>query len=140
MEQSRPCHVCHGTGEKIIDTCHVCHGKGKTEEKISKIIDIPAGIENGMSIKIRNEGHNGKDGNGDLYITFQVPSEEAGLKRDGSHLHYIVKISPAEAVLGNAHMIEIPILGKKPLDLKSGTQSGTILTFREEGLPDLNHK
>lgn len=140
MEQSRPCHTCHGTGEKILEKCETCHGKGKTTEKISKTIDVPAGIENGMSIKMRGEGHGGKDGNGDLYITFSVPNEEAGLSRDGIHLHYTARISPAEAALGNAHMVEIPVLGKKPLDLKSGTQSGTILTFREEGLPRLDRK
>lgn len=93
-----------------------------------------------MSIKMRGEGHGGKDGNGDLYITFDVPSEEGGLSRDGIHLHYTVKITPAEAVLGNAEMIEIPIIGKKPLDIKHGTQPGTILTFREEGLPRLDRK
>lgn len=140
MEQSRPCHTCHGTGEKIIEKCETCNGKGKTTEKISKTIDVPAGIENGMSIKMRGEGHGGKDGNGDLYITFSVPNEEAGLSRDGINLHYTARVSPAEAALGNAHMVEIPILGKKPLDLKSGTQSGTVLTFREEGLPRLDRK
>lgn len=76
MEQSRSCHICHGTGEKITEKCGACHGKGKTEEKVSKTIDVPAGIEHGMSIKIRGEGHTGKDGNGDLYITFEVPHEE----------------------------------------------------------------
>lgn len=55
MEQSRPCHICHGTGERIIEKCSTCHGKGKIGEKISKTVDVPAGVESGMSIKMRGE-------------------------------------------------------------------------------------
>ncbi len=53
-----------------------------------------------MTIKIRSEGNKGTDGNGDLYISFTVPTEEGGLTRDGADLHYAVRISPAEAALG----------------------------------------
>ena len=91
-----------------------------------------------MSIKMREEGHRGGDGNGDLYITFDVPSREGGLTREGIHLHYTVEVSPAEAVLGVSKMVEIPIIGKKPLDIASGTQHGTEITFRGEGLPRLD--
>ena len=140
MEQSRPCSTCHGTGEKIIEKCTYCHGKGKTEEKISKTIDIPAGIENGMSIKMRGEGHGGKDGNGDLYITFSVPDREAGLTRERENLHYEVSLSPAEAVLGTEKTIEIPVLGKKTITVKSGTQYGTEIHFKHEGMPSLERK
>lgn len=138
MEQQRPCSTCHGTGKKIIEKCKHCHGSGKLKEKIEKTIDVPAGIESGMSIKIREEGHRGGDGNGDLYITFDVPSREGGLTREGMHLHYTVEVSPAEAVLGVSKMVEIPIIGKKPLDIASGTQHGTEITFHNEGLPRLD--
>lgn len=57
MEQARPCGACHGTGEKIIEKCTHCHATGKIKEKIEKTIDIPKGIENGMTIKIRSEGN-----------------------------------------------------------------------------------
>jgi molecular chaperone DnaJ len=138
MEQAQPCRTCQGTGQRIIEKCTHCHGKGKLKEKIEKTIEVPAGIENGMSIKIRDEGHRGGDGNGDLYITFEVPSREGGLTREGIHLRYTVAISPAEATLGVAKMIEIPILGKKPLDIEAGIQGGTEITFRDEGLPRLD--
>lgn len=55
MEQQRACHTCHGSGKKIIEKCKHCHGSGKLQERVEKTIDIPAGIENGMSIKIREE-------------------------------------------------------------------------------------
>ena len=76
MEQSRACHVCHGNGEKIIEKCNYCHGNGFLDEKIEKTIEVPPGIENGMSIKLRDEGHGGRDGNGDLYVSFVVPEKE----------------------------------------------------------------
>ena len=76
MEQARTCHICHGTGQEIIETCKYCDGAGKIQEKVEKSIDVPAGIENGMSIKMRDEGHAGLDGNGDLYIVFSVPDRE----------------------------------------------------------------
>jgi molecular chaperone DnaJ len=138
MEQQRPCNTCHGTGKKIVDKCKHCHGTGKLKEKIEKTIDVPAGIESGMSIKMREEWHRGIDGNGDLYITFDVPSREGGLTREGMHLHYTVAVSPAEAILGVSKMVEIPIIGKKPLDISAGTQHGTEITFRDEGLPRLD--
>ena len=115
IEQARPCSVCHGTGQMITKKCETCDGKKYIETKVKKDIEIPAGIEDGMSIKIRGEGHSGSDGNGDLYITFSVPNREAGLERDGHMLHYSVKISPAEATLGCEKVIEIPIIGKKTL-------------------------
>ena len=99
MEQARPCITCHGKGEKIIEKCSHCHATGKIREKIEKTIEIPRGIENGMTIKLRGEGNRGNDGNGDLYITFTVPENEGGLSRDGADLHYNVRISPAEAAL-----------------------------------------
>jgi molecular chaperone DnaJ len=55
MEQARSCHVCHGTGQEIIEICEYCDGAGRIEEKVEKNIDVPAGIENGMSIKMRDE-------------------------------------------------------------------------------------
>lgn len=62
MEQARECSTCHGTGEKITEKCGTCHGKKYSDSVVKKDIDIPRGIENGMSIKMRGEGHGGRDG------------------------------------------------------------------------------
>jgi molecular chaperone DnaJ len=53
MEQERACSHCNGTGEKILEKCTTCHGKKYTETSLKKDIEIPAGIEGGMSIKMR---------------------------------------------------------------------------------------
>jgi molecular chaperone DnaJ len=140
IEQARACSRCDGTGEMITEKCGTCHGKKYTETTIKKDIEIPAGIEDGMSVKMRNEGHTGRDGNGDLYITFSVPSREGGLERDGHTLHYSVRISPAEATLGGSKDIEIPIIGKKTLQIEKWTQWDDIVKFANEGLTRLDRK
>ena len=84
----------------ITEKCSTCQGKKYQETLIKKDIEIPAGIEDGMSVKMRSEGHTGRDGNGDLYITFSVPDREGGLERDGDTLHYSIGVSPALATLG----------------------------------------
>ena len=140
MEQSRSCSTCHGKWEKVTEKCTHCHATGKISEKIEKTIDVPKGIENGMTIKLRGEWNKGNDGNGDLYITFTVPESEGWLTRDGSDLHYSIHISPAEAVLGVVRNIDLPILGKRSIDIKAGTQHGLVIVFRDEGMERLDRK
>lgn len=140
MEQTVTCPDCRGTGHIITEKCKVCHGKWWQETPIQKNIEVPAGIENGMSLKMRGEGQSGRDGDGDLYITFEIPDREAGLTRDGEDLHYDVTISPAEAVLGKEKSIDIPVLGKKTITIKPGTQHGTEILYKQEGIPSLQKK
>ena len=140
MEQTVSCPRCSGIGKIITEKCHTCNGRWWEEKGIKKDIDVPAGIENGMSIKIRSEWHTGRDGNGDLYITFEVPDREAGFIREWDDLHYEVALSPAEATLGTEKTIEIPVLGKKSLHIKHGTQHNTEVVFKHEGLYSLQRK
>ena len=140
IEQARECPTCHGRWVEITEKCSTCHGKWHTDITIKKDIEIPRGIENGMSIKMRGEGHAGQDGNGDLYITFEVPEKEGWLVRDGADLHYTLRLSPAEAALGCEKTIEIPILGKKSIDIKHGTQWGETLRYKGEGLERVDRR
>lgn len=140
MEQARPCSTCQWKWEKIIEKCTHCHASGKIGEKVEKTIDVPKGIENGMTIKLRGEGNKWNDGNGDLYITFSVPESEGGLTREGSDLHYSVRASPAEAILGVERVVELPILWKRTIDIKAGTQHGLVVAFRGEGMERLDRK
>ncbi len=139
MEQTRTCPDCGGEGTIVTEACPDCGGTGKISEKISKTIEVPKWIEDGMSIKMRWEWHSGRDGDGDLYITFSVPSEEAGLSRKGADLHYTMKVSPAEATLGIHRTLNIPILGKKEISLKAGTQHGEEIIFKGEGIERLDN-
>ncbi len=140
MEQERICPTCSGTWEKIMEKCGTCHGKKYNDSVIKKDIEIPGGIEDSMSVKMRGEGHGWVDGNGDLYITFTVPSREGWLHREGHTLHYDVRLSPAEAALGCEKTIEIPIIGKKNMEVKHGTQGSDTHTFSGEWVSRLDRK
>jgi molecular chaperone DnaJ len=140
MEQTHTCSHCRGTGEEIIKACTYCDGEGMLMQKSEKTIEVPKGIDHGMSIKFREEGNAGRDGNGDLYITFSVPDKEGGIIRDGDNLMFTHEISPAMAALGAEEEIDIPILGKKVLDIAPGTQSGTFIVFHGEGVTRLDKK
>ncbi len=140
MEQVVSCDACGGKGKKIKKACKNCDATGKIEETITKKVDVPKGIEDGMSIKFRDEGHSGKDGDGDLYVTFSVPNKEGGLERKGSHLWYTLTVSPAEATLGTQKEITIPILGKKTIKINHGSQQGTEIRFKGEGITPVDYR
>lgn len=140
MEQKGVCHICQWKGSIITEKCHICHGKWTTEETIKKEVIVPAGIESGMSIKLRGEGHKGAGWDGDLYILFDAPNEEANLLREGMDIHVIIKISPAEAVLGTEKKLNLPILGKKNIIIHHGSNHGTIITKKGEWVPSVSRK
>lgn len=122
MEQIVACPRCGGNGKIIKEACSTCHGKKFVTETVNKEIDVPAGIDDGMTIKIRGEGHSARDGAGDLYVHFRVPESEGNLTRDDAHLIYTLHLDPVEFVLGTKKEIEIPILGTRPVEIKPGTE------------------
>lgn len=138
MEQTRTCDNCGGEWTTITQACETCGWSGKTSQKITKTIEVPRWIEDGMSIKMRGEWHSGRDGDWDLYITFSVPNEEAGLTRKNANLYYKVKISPAEAVLWVKKNINIPILWKKEISIKKWTQTWEEIIFKWEWMAKLD--
>lgn len=139
MEQSVVCPVCEWTGEEVVKACKTCNGKWKQQQKVEKTVEVPKGIDDGMSIKMRNEWHEWKDGNGDLYITFSVPNDEGGLRREWNNLVYRVKISPSEAALGIKKDFDIPIIGKKHIHLKEWTQPNEEIRFRWEWITNVTN-
>ena len=104
----------------------------------NKAITIPAGVEAGMQITVRGEGHGAKNNgiNGDLLIVINE-IEHPEIKRDGNNLTYTKVISVPEAVLGAT--VEIPCLdGVYNVKVEPGTQSGTVTRLKGKGLPTVN--
>ncbi|MBI4016797.1 MAG: molecular chaperone DnaJ [Candidatus Aenigmarchaeota archaeon] len=132
------CGACNGTGETISNPCKKCSGQGRIEQEKNIEIKIPAGIENGMRLRISGEGEAGTRGAGagDLYVTVYVEEDER-FKRDGQDLYTDTQISFALACLGgNA---EIPTLeGTETLRIPAGTQGGTVFRIKEKGLPNVH--
>lgn len=138
MQTSSTCPTCNGLG-KIIDHRPPGtdqHGMLKKEETVQ--ITIPAGVEDGMQLKVSGKGNSAPlEGiNGDLIVLISI-EEHPSLIRDGNNLHFDHYISFSDAALGAS--TEIPtIKGKVKIQLESGIQSGKILRLKNKGLPSVN--
>ncbi|SEF74459.1 molecular chaperone DnaJ [Caloramator fervidus] len=131
------CDKCRGEG-KIIDTpCSVCSGRGKVRKKKIITVNIPAGVDNGMTIPLRGEGEPGVRGGppGDLYLHINVKPHKI-FKRQGSDIYCTIPVSITKAALGGE--ITVPTLeGEEKYNLPEGTQPGTIIRLKGKGIPKL---
>ena len=130
------CPHCRGTGKLITDPCGDCRGSGYIREPVTLNVSIPAGVDDGMRVRLRGEGEPSPDGGppGDCYCFVSVKSHKI-FQREGDHLLIRFPISYPQAALGS--VIEIPTLdGPEDLTLSAGTQSGEIFRMRGRGMPD----
>lgn len=136
IEHTGPCDTCNGTGKTIEQLCQTCHGKKRIKNTREIDIDIPAGIENGMIIKLTGEGNDGlgTSAKWDLYLRFQASDEEKWLERKKSDLYYTIEIDVIEAILGSEKEINIPILGKRKIKIASWTQFWTVIKLSGDGV------
>ncbi len=138
FSSSRTCPQCGGEGKIVSNPCPRCKGTGLERRKETVRVRIPAGVENGMQLSLRGEGHSAPRGgiNGDLLVVVEeLP--HAQLKREGENLFYTRVISVTDAMLGCE--ITVPCLdGPQKLKLEAGTQSGSVQKLRGKGLPVLN--
>jgi DnaJ-class molecular chaperone len=93
-----------------------------------------------MIIKMTGEWNDGvgTKQSGDLYIKFTIPSEEKGLERDGVNLYYTIEIDVIEAILGTNKDFVLPIIGKRNIEIKSGTSHGTIIKLNNDGVKHID--
>tara|TARA_R110002051_G_scaffold56554_3_gene105254 strand:+ start:6125 stop:7243 length:1119 start_codon:yes stop_codon:yes gene_type:complete len=138
MQTAAVCSTCGGSGQILDGKPNDADAQGLkvTEETVS--INIPAGVEEGMQLKVPNKG-NDAPGNGipgDLLVAIET-QEHATLKREGDNLHYDLYISISEAVLGTSKEIDA-VGGKVRIKLEPGIQSGKILRLRGKGITSLN--
>jgi molecular chaperone DnaJ len=137
MVRGVTCDVCHGSG-KVPDTpCEVCDGVGRTQGKVTKTIDVPAGIEAAQRLRVTGAGHAGEPGApaGDLYVEVAVAAD-GRFERQGTDLVSAVRIAATEAMLGTT--VTVPTLeGEREIELEAGVQPGHEETLRGAGLPRL---
>ena len=129
------CPQCGGEGKVISNPCRTCGGTGLVRRRETVKVRIPAGVEDGMQLTIKGEGHAAPHGgvNGDLLVVIEEIPHSA-LKRDGKNLFYSTVISVTDAILGGE--ITVPCLdGSYKVKVDPGTQSGTVMKLRGKGLP-----
>jgi len=137
MVQVSTCPACNGSGETIASPCHTCQGRGLERRTRKKVVNIPAGVDNGTQIRLAGEGQPGVNGgpNGSLYVAVQVKSHKFFRRRDNDVL-LDLDINIAQATLGAE--VEIPTVdGKATLKIPGGTQPGKVLRMRGKGVPHL---
>ncbi len=132
----KTCGACGGTGKVIKNPCRTCGGQGRVEKQKSINITIPKGVEDGMKIRMPNEGEAGVIGGkaGDLYIFIHVKKHNL-YARDGNNLHCEVPIKMTTAALGGT--IEIPGLDGNmvKVTVPPGTQNDAKLRLKNKGMP-----
>lgn len=139
IQQTRTCPECQGNGETFQHICSECQGEKRIVQKHRMEVEIPAGIDDGMVIKMTGEGNSGisTSASWDLYIRFHVRNQEKWLTRDGNDLHYDLEVDVVEAILGTKKEIQIPILGKRIISIDTGTQNESILKISWDGVKDV---
>ena len=136
---SATCPTCHGNGQVITDRCKNCHGHGRIKDKHKVKIKIPAGIDNGMTIKMSGYGDAGESGGppGDLYVEVQVNSHDV-FERHGDDVLIDLPISFHEAALGCKKEIPTLLSGNMRITVPEGTQTGKTLRVRKQGFPNVH--
>lgn len=139
IQQAVTCETCHGRGKVPEKVCTVCHGKG-TERKEQKItVKIPAGIDDGATIRLRERGEATADGaRGDLYVHVRVKAHKQ-FTREGDLILSEEHVSMTDAALGTEIEVET-VDGTVTMKVPAGTQSGTDFKLSGHGVPHLQNK
>jgi len=139
FSMSTVCPACHGQGQKITDPCTPCRGTGRLKEKEQITIQVPAGVDNGMRLRMGGYGDAGEAGGppGDLYVYISVEPHEI-FERDGDDVIIELPITFSEAALGSKKEMPTPTGGKVRISIPEGTQNGKVLRVRSEGAPNVH--
>jgi len=137
MVQVTTCPTCNGSGEVISTPCHTCKGRGLERKTVKKVVAIPAGVDNGIQIRLAGEGQAGVNGgpNGNLYLEIKVKQHEY-FRRKSDDILLDLKINIAQATMGAE--VDVPTIdGTAKLNIPAGTQAGKIFRMKNKGVPNV---
>lgn len=140
VQNVQTCPDCHGTGKIIRDKCPDCHGTGYVSNRKTIEVTVPAGIDNGQSIRIRGKGEPGTNGGprGDLLVEVIV-ERHPKFQRQDTTIYSTEPISFTQAALGGK--IQIPTVdGPYEYTIKPGTQTDTRIRLKGKGVPMVRNK
>ena len=133
------CPDCQGKGKIVKEKCTACYGSGYVSSRKKIQVSIPAGIDNGQSIRLRGKGEPGRNGGerGDLLVEVNV-SRSPVFQRQDTTIFSTVPISFADAALGGTIRIKT-VDGEVEYDIKPGTQTDTKVRLKGKGVPSLRN-
>jgi len=137
---STTCPDCRGQGTTISDPCTLCHGRGITNKEDALQITVPAGVEDGQTLRLSGKGDLSPEGGvaGNLYVHLHVEGDDR-LHRDGPNIFVDVTLSYPLAALGGS--VTVPVLrGEKEIEIAPGVQPGDIKVLRGAGVAHLNSR
>ncbi len=139
MQTEGVCPDCRGTGKIIKEKCPNCHGTGYVMKTAKIMVSIPAGIDNGMSVRVRDKGEPGVNGGprGDLLVEVRVARHPL-FQRDDMTLYSAAPVSFTKAALGGKIRIRT-IDGEVEYELKAGTQTDTKIRLKGKGVPSVHN-
>jgi len=134
------CPDCNGTGKVIKDKCPDCHGTGYISSRKKLAVSIPAGIDNGQAVRLKDKGEPGTNGGprGDLLVEVNIASHPI-FQRQDMNIYSTAPISYAVAALGGDILIDT-VDGKVSYTVKAGTQTDTKIRLKGKGVPSLRNK
>ncbi len=139
IQQAVPCHTCKGNGKVPEKVCSVCHGRGTQMGKQTIRLKIPAGIDDGATIRLRERGEAVANGpKGDLYVNVRVKAHKK-FTREGDLILSEEHIEMVDAALGTEIDVET-VDGPKTMKIPAGTQSGTDFKLSGHGVPHLQRE
>ena len=131
------CPRCNGKGTIVTTPCHECNGQGRVYRRRQIRVAIPAGVDDGVTIRLAGQGEPGERGGppGNLYVTLNV-KPHTYFKRHNNNVILEMQVNVAQAALGDS--VNVPTLeGERQITIPAGTQSGAIFRLRNLGIPYL---
>ncbi|MDD5469322.1 MAG: molecular chaperone DnaJ [Candidatus Peribacteraceae bacterium] len=138
IQQSVVCPACAGSGKMPETPCASCGGEGRREEKSTVTVDVPAGIDDGQTLRVRGEGEAGRQGApaGDLFVHIRIKPDHR-FEREREDIRSSITIPAIDAILGTEVPVET-VHGPVTLKVPDATQPGQVFRLRGKGLPVLS--
>jgi molecular chaperone DnaJ len=138
IQQRGVCPKCHGGGKVPEKACATCNGQGRVPKRDDITVEIPAGIADGQSLRVRGKGDQGLPGQpaGDLFVHISVRPDDR-FRREGDDIHAAAAVSAIDATLGADIEVET-VHGPVTVSVPAGTQPGTVMRVKGKGMPVLS--
>lgn len=139
LSVAQTCPTCSGGGRVNRSPCADCRGAGRVEREANLKVSVPAGVDNGMRLRLSGEGDPGESNGpaGDLFVVLAMREHEA-FARQGADLHHEIRVSAFQAMLGETVSVKNLFGDDEEVRIDAGSQPGDVIRLRGSGMPRLN--